>query len=164
MSGLLTAALTACAFALACGNGARPSPSSPPPSPPPPPTAGARVVLPSGLTIALEVARTDAERAQGLMFREFLEPGAGMVFLFPRADVYPFWMKNCHFPLDIVHTTADGTVVDVLANVPPCASDPCPSYAPKGKADTVVELNAGVAAANGVVPGARLSYRDVPDR
>ncbi|MDL1952550.1 DUF192 domain-containing protein, partial [Acidobacteria bacterium ACD] len=79
MSGLLTAALTACAFALACGNGARPSPSSPPPSPPPSPSAGPRVVLPSGLTIALEVARTDAERAQGLMFREFLEPGAGMV-------------------------------------------------------------------------------------
>lgn len=163
MRGLLQAAVTASAFALACGNGARPSPSSPPPSPASL-TSGARVVLPSGRTIALDVARTDAERAQGLMFREFLAPGAGMVFLFPRADVYPFWMKNCHFPLDIVHTTADGTVVDVLANVPPCASDPCPSYAPKGKADTVVELNAGVAAANGVVPGSRLTYLDVPSR
>ena len=39
-------------------------------------------------------------------------------------------MKNCHFPLDIVHLTKDGTVVDVLANVPPCAADPCPTYPP----------------------------------
>ena len=152
--------LTMAALVLSCGNGTRPPASAASPAP----VTGPRVVLPSGRTIALEVARTDAERAQGLMFRESLDPGAGMVFLFDRAEVYPFWMKNCHFALDIVHALADGTVVDVLPNVPPCAADPCPSYAPRAKADTIVEVNAGVAAGNGVKPGTKLRFLDVLSR
>jgi uncharacterized membrane protein (UPF0127 family) len=73
-------------------------------------------------------------------------------------------MKNCHFPIDIVHTRSDGTVVAVLENVPPCAADPCPNYAPGEKGDTVVELSAGVAKANGVRAGAKLRYVGVPGR
>ena len=125
---------------------------------------GPSVVLPSGLSIRLELARTDEERSQGLMFRASLPPGAGMVFLFDTLEVRPFWMKNCHFPIDIVHVLSNGSVVDVLENVPPCAADPCPSYPPRGKSDTVVELNAGVAKENGVRTGARLRFVGVPGR
>jgi uncharacterized protein len=128
------------------------------------PAAGARMIAPSGAVFALEGAATDEERAQGLMFREFLDPASGMIFLFDAVAIHSFWMKNCHFPQDMVFTLRDGTVVDVLANVPPCASDPCPTYPPKAPADTVVELNAGTAARNGIVPGVRVTYRDVPRR
>ncbi|HSB36536.1 MAG TPA: DUF192 domain-containing protein, partial [Thermoanaerobaculia bacterium] len=123
-----------------------------------------RVVLPSGAEIVLEMAKTDEERAQGLMFRASLPREAGMIFLFEGLEVRPFWMKNCHFPLDIVHLASDGTVVDVLANIPPCAADPCPTYPPKAAASTVLELNAGAAAANGVVPGAKLTLLEIPGR
>ena len=125
---------------------------------------GPSVALPSGRVVKLEVARTDEERAQGLMYRPSMPQDAGMVFLFDSLEARSFWMKNCHFALDLVHTLADGTVVDVLKNVPPCQAEPCPSYPPKAPSDTVVELNAGVAEANGVGPGAKVTFRAVPGR
>jgi hypothetical protein len=64
----------------------------------------------------------------------------------------------------MIFTRKDGTVVDVLENVPPCDADPCPSYPSKAPADTVVELTAGEAKRHGVVPGARLSFFSVPGR
>ncbi len=146
-------------------------PSSGPSSPPPasPPTGASRatgplVVLPSGRSISLELASTEEEKAQGLMFREFLARDSGMVFLFDTAEIRPFWMKNCHFPLDMIFTLRDGTVTSVLENVPPCAADPCPSYPPTATSDTVVEVNAGVARSEGVSAGKKVKYVGVPGR
>jgi len=130
------------------------------------PAIGPRVVLPSGVAIRVEIAMTDQEKAQGLMFRESMPKDAGMVFPFETLEIRPFWMKNCHFPLDLVYATKDGTIVDVLKNVPPCAPDPAPcgSVTPKAKADTVLEVNAGIADANGVVSGAKLKWVGIPGR
>ncbi len=128
------------------------------------PPAGPRVVLPTGATIHVELALTPDEIGQGLMFRPSMPRDAGMVFIFDRPDVRAFWMKNCHFPLDMVFTLKDGTVVDVLENVPPCKADPCSSYPPKAAADTVVELNAGIAKANKVVPGSKVRFLEIPAR
>ncbi len=151
---LLVAACLGCTG----GRGATPSASQTPPA------SGPRVVLPSGAVFTLEVARTPEQTAQGLMFRESLAPGTGMVFLFDAPRPQSFWMKNCHFALDMLFTLKDGIVVDVLENVPPCEADPCPSYPSRAPADTVVELTAGEAKRNGVVPGARLSFLSVPGR
>jgi uncharacterized protein len=126
--------------------------------------SGPRVALPGGAFFRVELAVTETERAQGLMFRESLAADAGMLFLFDGLEVRPFWMKNCHFPLDIVHLRADGTVVDVLANVPPCAADPCPNYTSAATSDTVLELNAGAAAKSGLGRGAKVRFVEVPGR
>ena len=146
-------------FLLAACSGGRGAPPAAPA-----PAAGPRVVLPSGAVFSLELARTPEQIAQGLMFRESLAPSSGMVFLFDAPEPRSFWMKNCHFPLDMVFTLADGTVVDVLENVPPCGADPCPSYPSRAPADTVVELTGGEAKHHGIVPGARLSFLSVPGR
>jgi uncharacterized membrane protein (UPF0127 family) len=153
-------AVLAVLFLAACsgGRGATPSASQTPPA------SGPRVVLPSGAVFALEVARTPEQVAQGLMFRESLSPATGMVFLFDAPEPRSFWMKNCHFALDMVFALKNGTVVDVLEGVPPCAADPCPSYPSRAPADTVVELTAGDAKRHGVVPGARLAFFNVPER
>lgn len=153
-------AVLAAIFLAACsgGRGATPSASQTPPA------SGPRVVLPSGAVFALEVARTPEQVAQGLMFRESLAPSTGMVFLFDAPEPRSFWMKNCHFALDMVFALKNGTIVDVLEGVPPCAADPCPSYPSRAPADTVVELTAGEAKRHGVVPGARLSFLNVPER
>ena len=148
------------ALLLAACSGGR----SVPPAAQTPPARGPRVVFPSGAVFALEVARTPEQIAQGLMFRESLAPASGMVFLFDAPRPQSFWMKNCHFALDMVFTRKDGTVVDVLENVPPCDADPCPSYPSRAPADTVVELTAGEAKRHGVVPGTRLSFLSVPER
>ena len=159
------ASLAALLAASACSRPAT-SHAGPAASSAPAPAAGPRVVLPSGAAITVEVAVTDRERAQGLMFRESMPRAAGMVFLFDGLEIRPFWMKNCHFPLDMVYATKDGTVVDVLKNVPPCAPDPepCNSVVPGAKADTVLEVNAGVAEANRAVPGAKLKWVGIPGR
>ncbi len=141
---------------------ARPGSGSAPSATPAP--AGPRAALPSGVTLRLELATTEAERAQGLMFRESLPVDAGMLFLFDGVSLRPFWMKNCHFPLDIVHLSRDGTVVDVLADVPPCEADPCPTYTNTVPSDTVLEINAGAAAKNGLVKGAKVRFVEVPGR
>ena len=127
---------------------------------------GPRVVLPSGRVIAVEIAVTNQEKAQGLMFRESMPRDAGMVFPFEGLEIRPFWMKNCHFPLDLVYATRDGTIVDVLKNVPPCAPDPAPcnNVTPKAVSDTVLEVNGGVADANGAVVGAKLKWVEIPGR
>lgn len=153
------AALLAAVLLAACTGGGRGAPGGATPA-----VSGPRVVLPSGAVFALEVARTPEQVAQGLMFRESLAPSSGMVFLFDAPEPRAFWMKNCHFPLDMVFAVADGTVVDVLEGVPPCAADPCPSYPARAPADTVVELAAGEAKRHGIVRGARLRFLSVPGR
>ncbi len=159
---LLALAAAACA-ACAADRGATPAAS---PAATPAAVRGPRVVMPSGGVITVEVALTDPEKAQGLMFRESMPKDAGMVFPFEGLEIRPFWMKNCHFPLDLVYLTKDGTVVDVIKAVPPCQPDPapCPNAVPKAKSDTVLEVNAGVADATGAVVGTRLKWVEIPGR
>jgi hypothetical protein len=120
------------------------------------------LVAPDGDRVLLEVAVSDQERALGLMFRDVLPAGRGMVFLFPGEERWAFWMKNTFVSLDMVWLDDHGAVVDVRAHVPPCRLDPCPSYLPAKAARAVVELNAGYAAAHGIKPGVTLHFEAVP--
>ncbi len=124
----------------------------------PPPTCAA----PDGTVVRLELALTDEERAQGLMFRDALPADRGMLFVFEADEPVAFWMKDTFIPLDLIWLSAGGEVVWVLPDVPPCRSDPCPSYAPPKAGRAVLEVNAGFAAAHGIRPGALLQFRDVP--
>src|SRR3982750_1449172 len=63
--------------------------------------SGPHVTLPDGYTVSVEIAADDETRAQGLMFRDSLREGTGMLFLFPKSGDYPFWMQNTLIPLDI---------------------------------------------------------------
>lgn len=114
-----------------------------------------------GDTITLEVARTDAQRARGLMFRESLPQGHGMLFVFPESDLHGFWMKNTFIHLDMLWLERDGTIADIITNVPPCRSDPCPTYAPEAPGVWVVELAAGEVARLGLSEGQRLELRNI---
>jgi len=118
-------------------------------------------VAPDGDRVLLEVAVSDQERALGLMFRDVLASGRGMLFLFASEERWSFWMKNTFITLDMVWLDGRGVVVDVRANVPPCRLDPCPSYLPAKAARAVVEVNAGYAAAHGIKPGVTLRFDGV---
>ena len=107
------------------------------------------------LTVRLEVAADPATRARGLMERERVPPGTGMVFLYPADVAESFWMKNTLVPLSIAFVAADGRVVSV-AEMTPCKADPCPSYAPAGPYRYAVELAAGSFGDAGVGPGAKV--------
>ncbi|HEX2155895.1 MAG TPA: DUF192 domain-containing protein [Actinomycetes bacterium] len=107
------------------------------------------------VTVRLEVAADPATRARGLMEREEVPPGTGMVFLYPRDVAEAYWMKNTLVPLSIAFVAADGRVVSV-AEMTPCKADPCPSYAPAGPYRYAVELASGSFADAGVGPGSRV--------
>lgn len=69
-------------------------------------------------TVEAEVARTADERAQGLMYRESLARGKGMLFVFPDSQIRSFWMKNTFIPLDIAFLDAEFRIVDIKAMEP----------------------------------------------
>ncbi|MGD2070286.1 MAG: DUF192 domain-containing protein, partial [Gemmatimonadota bacterium] len=49
-------------------------------------------------TVVAEVARTAEERSRGLMYRDDVPDGTGMLFVFDRPDVQSFWMENTYVP------------------------------------------------------------------
>lgn len=91
----------------------------------------------------VEIAQTPAARTRGLMFRQELAEKEGMLFVFEEEAKHSFWMKNTLIPLDIVWIDSRGKIVDIAQNVPPCASDFCPSYAPTKAAKYVLEIAGG---------------------
>jgi hypothetical protein len=101
------------------------------------------IILPNGKIIKAEIADTDEKRAKGLMFRKSLTYSAGMLFIFDTEDFHSFWMKNTLIPLDILWLDKEFRIKYYYQNVPPCKSDPCPSYSPLFKAKFVLEVNAG---------------------
>ena len=119
----------------------------------------ARVLL-AGQPFLVEVAHTQPQRTQGLMYREQLGADRGMLFLFPRSRRYAFWMKNTLIPLDILFLDRDFRVVRIHHNALPCERAPCRHY-PSGEwASNVIELNAGTARRLGVSDGSRLRFVD----
>ncbi|MDE0074511.1 MAG: DUF192 domain-containing protein [Gammaproteobacteria bacterium] len=64
-------------------------------------------------TVVAEVARTPDERSQGLKDRDFLAPGAGMIFVFSTEEVRSFWMQDTFIPLDIAYLDANARIIDI---------------------------------------------------
>ncbi|NJO42595.1 MAG: DUF192 domain-containing protein [Cyanobacteria bacterium CRU_2_1] len=108
--------------------------------------------------IQLEVARTPQEQAMGLMFRSVLPDDRGMLFPFEPPRSVNFWMKNVPVALDMVFLR-DGEVKAIAASVPPCDTNPCPTYGPQTPIDQVIELRSGRAAELGLEVGDRVEIR-----
>jgi hypothetical protein len=126
-----------------------------------PATAEPAIVLPDGFSVTVELAANDETRAQGLMYRESLASGRGMLFVFSSPSVQSFWMKNTLIPLDMIWMDGSGTIVAIHRSVPPCKADPCPTYDPKAEANYVLELAGGEAAKHGLTVGSRLQLPDL---
>ena len=110
------------------------------------------IVASSGKTIpvAVELATTPDARQLGLMYRDHLETGTGMLFIFPRVAPQSFWMHNTKIPLDIVFLDEAGKIVRLYANATPFSDDSLPSEAP---VRYVLEVPGGYCAANGIRQG-----------
>jgi uncharacterized protein len=113
-------------------------------------------------TLTLQVAKTDSERELGLMSVTKLPAHTGMVFVFDEDAPIEFWMKDTLVPLDMVFVAADGTVRSVAANVPVVPTDTADEKIPRrnGNAKFVIELPAGEAKVDGIVPGTKLTDLD----
>ncbi len=105
------------------------------------------------VAFSLEIARSDAERRQGLMERRSLSPMGGMLFDFGREQEIAMWMRNTYVSLDMVFVSADGVIVDILRDTEPLSET---LLAPRAPARYVVELLAGQAAVRDLAAGDRL--------
>nr|WP_246520806.1 DUF192 domain-containing protein [Microvirga arabica] len=103
----------------------------------------------------VEVARNDADRAQGLMYRRSMPADQGMLFDFGRVEPVSMWMQNTYLPLDMLFIRPDGTIARIAANTEPLSTRTIPSGEP---VLAVLELNAGTAARLGIKPGDRVEH------
>ncbi len=103
----------------------------------------------------VEVARTEAQQAQGLMNRQSLAPDRGMIFPYDPPQPASFWMKNTLIPLDMLFIRADGTIARIEANTTPLSLDPVPAGEPVA---AVLELFGGRSAELGITAGARVVW------
>ena len=110
--------------------------------------------------VKVEVARTNAQRARGLMFRQDLPRDHGMLFLFDETAEQTFWMRNTLIPLDMIFLGDDRVVAGVVANAAPRTETP----RTVGKQSRyVVEVSGGEAAAHAVGPGTRAVFLGVDE-
>lgn len=98
--------------------------------------------------LEVQIAETDAQKTRGLMFQNQLPEDQGMIFVFGQEQVAPIWMLNMQFPLDVIWFDANGNVVHIEKNVPPCKSAletvTCTVQNADGqKAKYVLEVSAG---------------------
>ncbi|MFB9151154.1 DUF192 domain-containing protein [Roseovarius ramblicola] len=108
----------------------------------------------------VELADTEAERAQGLMHRDTLATSAGMLFVYPRPQRVSFWMKNTLIPLDMIFMDATGTVRRIGHEARPL--DETPVFGGTG-IQTVLEINGGMARRIGIAPGWEMRHPAVDD-
>jgi uncharacterized protein len=139
-------------LALACANAKAPDAAA----------SGPQVVLETASgarhVVRVELARTDPERARGLMFREHLDADAGMLFLFEESEDHGFWMKNTLIPLDMIFIADDGRVAGIVERAEPRTT----TLRSAGSASRyVLEVNGGWYAAHGVARGARVRFENV---
>ncbi len=64
-------------------------------------------------SIQAEVADTESNRAQGLMFRQQLATNSGMLFVFEQSGLPCFWMKNTPLNLSIAFITDKGVITNI---------------------------------------------------
>ena len=122
-------------------------------------SAGGAWVELGGERYAVEIADDDAERARGLMFRDTLPAGRGMLFIHEREEPQAYWMKNTRIPLDILYFDDARKLVSQQRDVPPCSlGDRCPPYPSEAPARYVLELNAGEAGRLRLQNGAELRF------
>lgn len=113
----------------------------------------------NGQRYSVEIADDDAERARGLMFRDEMAAGHGMLFIHEQQEPLAYWMKNTKIPLDILYFDSGRKLVSQQRDVPPCSlGDRCPPYPSNAPARYVLELNAGEAARLGLKDGATLTF------
>jgi uncharacterized membrane protein (UPF0127 family) len=89
------------------------------------------------------------------MFRSYLAPDHGMLFLYEEDRPVSFWMKNTLIPLDLLFADASGRIVRIAERTVPLSTELISSEEP---VRAVLEVNGGTASRLQVKVGDRLLH------
>lgn len=98
----------------------------------------------------IELAVTEAQMSQGLMYRRKMTADAGMLFDYKRRQRVLMWMKNTFIPLDMLFIGSDGRIVNIVERTIPHS---VATISSKGRVQAVLELNGGTVSRLGIKPG-----------
>ena len=103
-----------------------------------------RTIKVGGQVVQAEIADSDEKRERGLMFREKLQDGHGMLFVFESEQPLAFWMKNTLIPLSIGYFGANKKLIDIQEMTPAVAGEARPkTYPSSGPAMYALEMPKG---------------------
>lgn len=102
--------------------------------------------------IRAEVAARPEQRQIGLMHRRQMGTNDGMLFVFERAEMHCFWMRNTLIPLSIAFLDEDGSIVNIADMKPLDETSHCPAKAVR----FALEMNVGWFERRGLKAGSKL--------
>ena len=109
-----------------------------------------------GVTIKAEVSDTETKRSQGLSGHAPLASDGGMLFIFPQPGIYPFWMKDMLFSIDIIWIDAQKKVVGFSEDLSP---DTYPKiFPPPSPILYALEVSAGFVKRQNIAIGDLVSF------
>jgi uncharacterized membrane protein (UPF0127 family) len=109
------------------------------------------------LEFDIYLARTLAQRQQGLMWIHDLPATTGMLFIYPEDGLHSMWMRNTFISLDMVFVRSDGTIASVITNTKPRTLN---SNAATEPVRFVLELNAGTTRLLQIGTNSRILWHD----
>ncbi|MEK7598419.1 MAG: DUF192 domain-containing protein [Patescibacteria group bacterium] len=109
----------------------------------------------NGKSLAAELVATKEKKELGLSGREKLCENCAMLFVYENKGVYPFWMKDMRFDLDMAWLL--GSEVVYLARDVPYARGTAETINPGNFADKIMEMNAGTISRLGIKIGDQVS-------
>ncbi len=102
--------------------------------------------------IRAEVAARPEQRQIGLMNRRQMGTNDGMLFIFERAEMHCFWMRNTLIPLSIAFLDDDGSIINIADMKPLDETSHCPARAVR----FALEMNVGWFERRGLKAGSKL--------
>ncbi|SEW52435.1 DUF192 domain-containing protein [Chitinophaga arvensicola] len=106
--------------------------------------------------IDIQLAQTDEQRADGLMYRKSMTDEQGMLFIFPDMEERAFWMKNTYISLDIIYIADNMEIVSIQKYATPLSEESLPSFK---KAKYVLEVNGGFCDKYHIGYGDKITYQ-----
>jgi uncharacterized membrane protein (UPF0127 family) len=67
-----------------------------------------------GVPISVEVAADGKSRDRGLMYREELTEGTGMLFVYNSERICKLWMRNTYIPLSAAFIDKEGKIAQII--------------------------------------------------
>ena len=107
----------------------------------------------------VDIALTDKQKQEGLSVKNSMNENEGMLFFMEEPSKASFWMKNMHFPIDIIWLDENFSIVHIEKELPPCTSAfYCPSYKPLKESLYVLETIDGFANAHHLKVGDKINF------